>query len=93
MNDASDANDATTFDCEVILVMTWYNPVSGNRYLMEKTPSGAVILVNLKILSVPLLLVSTTTLADKSVTGLPVCKFRILNLRSVGVSIIGVAGV
>ena len=78
---------------ESILVITLYGPESGKRYFTEKVPSGAaVILVNLKDLCCPSALLSTTTLAERSLSCLPVCRFCTLNLSSVGASIIGFAG-
>ena len=60
--------------------------------ILEKLPSAADILVNLKDLCCPPELVSTTIRAERSFKWLPVCRFSTLKFNSVGVSIAGLSG-
>jgi hypothetical protein len=85
----NDVNEATSRVCDVIFVITWYDPSLTKMTSIEKSPSTADMFGNGIGASVP---PTITTLANRFVTGLPVCKFWTVNLSVDVVPIVGCSG-
>jgi len=88
-----DASAATSWICDIILVITWYDPMSREMTLIEKLPSGADIFVNRNAVFWLLFTPRITTLANRFVRGLPVSKFWTVNLSREGVPVVGCTGI